>query len=548
MKNSAVATLVLLLLAAPVRAQALDASRPVKSSVEAVAAEVEVLVLDSKGVPVEGLTKDDFHLFVNGKEMPLDWFEAPPAPGASATASVPAPSAADAAPSETPSTPSRRTHSTVFVISALHVDAGAQRQASMLSARTRTACRMARRLPSISSTTALAAWSAFTTRPQGSEESARPAATNAPDVVRLRSANRRMGRPSRQMLRNLGTVLDGLASRPEPKTVVAPHGPDLSAVGIVTPDRKRCLPEETPGRSRSEDVGQSHLRDRHRHALQQPGRVARRAPVDVPAGSQGHREPGLPRARHDRRPRPERHRRDRPDRPTSKMPDDRPLLEAGDSWEFRNDTFASIAKATGGARLGFSNKPAELILDASRLLAKRYRLGFTPPDATSARRDIRVEMSRARSRRAHGERPTLTDGRDRGARALRGTPPLGGSSEGGLHDRRRDEVPDFRSARTTRSPSTSSCPSPASTPRSGERAGGRSWSSSSPRVDDEGRASEPMVIPFAVELAKATAVDGAFFRKDSTFSVDKRWKGRLFVGVRDTATNRLGAVAVPIGG
>jgi hypothetical protein len=43
-------------------------------------------------------------------------------------------------------------------------------------------------------------------------------------------------------------------------------------------------------------------------------------------------------------------------------------------------------------------------------------------------------------------------------------------------------------------------------------------------------------------------VNGAFFRKDSTFSIDHRWKGRLFVGVRDTATNRLGAVAMPIGG
>ena len=66
-------------------------------------------------------------------------------------------------------------------------------------------------------------------------------------------------------------------------------------------------------------------------------------------------------------------------------------------------------------------------------------------------------------------------------------------------------------------------------------------------VDEEGRASEPMVIPFSVELGKEAAVDGAFFRKDSRFSIDHRWKGRLFVGVRDTATNRLGAVAMPIG-
>ncbi len=66
-------------------------------------------------------------------------------------------------------------------------------------------------------------------------------------------------------------------------------------------------------------------------------------------------------------------------------------------------------------------------------------------------------------------------------------------------------------------------------------------------VDEEGRASEPMVIPFSVTLDKAAA-DGAFFRKDANFNLDHRWKGRLFVGVRDTATNRLGAVALPIGG
>ena len=43
-----------------------------------------------------------------------------------------------------------------------------------------------------------------------------------------------------------------------------------------------------------------------------------------------------------------------------------------------------MAEATGGARLGFSNKPVENLTAETNLLAKRYRLGFTPPDATSA--------------------------------------------------------------------------------------------------------------------------------------------------------------------
>ena len=91
-------------LQAPAVAQ-VDASRPVKSSVEAVAAEVEVLVLDSKGVPVEGLTKGDFRLFVNGKETPLDWFETPPAavaPAPAPAAPVPAPAVRTAAPPALP--------------------------------------------------------------------------------------------------------------------------------------------------------------------------------------------------------------------------------------------------------------------------------------------------------------------------------------------------------------------------------------------------------------------------------------------------------------
>src|SRR5512140_3896204 len=68
----------------PISAQA-DAPRPVRSSVEAVAADVEVLVLDSKGKPVEGLAKGDFKLFVNGKETPIDWLEAPAPIAAAAT-------------------------------------------------------------------------------------------------------------------------------------------------------------------------------------------------------------------------------------------------------------------------------------------------------------------------------------------------------------------------------------------------------------------------------------------------------------------------------
>ena len=106
--------------AVPASAQS-DAPRPVKSSVEAVAADVEVLVLDSKGKPVEGLAKGDFRLFVNGKETPIDWLEAPAASAPAAPGSPVAP-AAPAAEALTGAVAARRMHSTVFVISDLQTD------------------------------------------------------------------------------------------------------------------------------------------------------------------------------------------------------------------------------------------------------------------------------------------------------------------------------------------------------------------------------------------------------------------------------------------
>ena len=49
-----------------------SASQPVKTSVDTVAAELDVLVLDAKGKPVEGLMPGDFRLLVNGRETPID--------------------------------------------------------------------------------------------------------------------------------------------------------------------------------------------------------------------------------------------------------------------------------------------------------------------------------------------------------------------------------------------------------------------------------------------------------------------------------------------
>jgi VWFA-related protein len=544
MKTSAAA--LALLLAGPLQAQAQDAPRPVKVSVETVAAEVEVLVVDKKGSPVDGLTRDDFRLFVNGKEMPLDWFEAPPAPSVSATASVPAAPAAAAAPPVTTSTPSPRAHSTVFVISSLHVDAGAQRAG--LDALRAYADRLpdgeqasvylldngARRLLGFTSD-----------RKELKKAIDRPRRI-LPSSYAFDVRNDEWVGRSRQMLRNLGAVLDSLASRPEPKTVVMLTGP-LWPTGNINPSSGAGLfkgpgaaaggprtsaspldaasaithysnPVTTRGERQWNFLGEA--RDLENQAFLARATVVALDPSGIlaPAGQAD-----------------------------SKTPDDRDLLAASDSWEFRNDTFALIAEATGGARLGFSNKPVDLILGASRLLAKRYRLGFTPPDGTSARRDIRVEMTRPGLvvRTASGQRSLTaeTAARARFAGLLLSS----GAPQGDF-----TIAVEMKSRISNRT--DDALPFDILVPVSGVYAEERGESKRAElellvsAVDDEGRASEPIVIPFSVELTTATARDGAFFRKDSSFSIDKRWKGRLFVGVRDTATNRLGAVAMPIGG
>ena len=543
MKNSTVAALALLL-AASVQAQTPDAPRPVKGSVETVAAEVEVLVVDKKGTPVDGLTRDDFRLFVNGKEMPLDWFEAPPAPGASAMASVPVAPAATAAPPVTASTPSSRAHSTVFVISSLHVDVGAQKAG--LDALRAYADRLpdgeqasvylldngARRLVGFTSD-----------RKELKKAIDRPRRI-LPSEYAFEARNDEWVGRSRQMLRNLGTVLDSLASRPEPKTVVMLTGP-LWPTGNITPVEGAVVQRAGMGGAPRTSASPISATDTITHYnnpvatrgerqwnflgeakdLENQAFLARATIVALdPSGILA---PG--------------------GQADTKTLDDRDLIAAGDSWEFRNDTFALIAEATGGVRLGFSNKPVDLILDASRLLAKRYRLGFTPPDGTSARRDVRVEMTR----------PGLVVHTASGQRSLTAETAARARFAGLLLSA---EAPrgDFTIAVEMKSPTSKrtddALPFDILVPVSAVYAEERGENKRAKlellvsAVDDEGRASEPIVIPFSVELAKATARDGTFFRKDSSFSIDKRWKGRLFVGVRDTATNRLGAIAMPIGG
>lgn len=558
--NRTAAATVAFLLATSLHAQAPDVTRSVKGSVEAVAAEVEVLVLDSKGVPVEGLTRNDFKLFVNGKEMPLDWFDAPLPAGASA-APIPSLTAQTAA-APAVAAPTRRAHSTVFVVSGLQLDVRA-RNAGLDALRT-----YADRLPDGEPISVYLLdngarrLSGFTTDRKDVKKALDRTGHSLPTSYVFESRSDEWIGRSRQMLRNLGTVLDSLASRPEPKTVVILSGP-ISPTGFVSPIGNAAgsaalaqttftvsssMPnymtlkgdiEHDPGASASlspvpmsESVtangktfasrGQwtflGEAKDVESQALLARATIVALDPTGLLA----------PGAQAD----------------TNTLGQD--LIAASDPWEYRNDTFAMVAATTGGARLGFTNKPGDALLAESRLLAKRYRLGFTPPDGTSARREIRVDVQRHGLvvRTASGQRSLTAETAARARFAgllLSADAPKGDFAI----------AVEMKSAVKKRT--DDALPFDVLVPVSGVYAEERGSSKYAKlelliaAVDEEGRASEPMVIPFSAELGKEAAVDGAFFRKDSTFSIDHRWKGRLFVGVRDTATNRLGAVALPIG-
>jgi len=221
------------LLANPGAAQ--DAA-PVRSSVEAVAAEVEVLILDAKGKPVTGLTKADLRLFVNGKETPIDYLE-PPAVALSpaqtapfANSSVPSSAVATTAPPATIRPP----HSTVFVVNPLHLDARS-RQNGLAAMR-----RYADNLPAGESAAVfvidigLRRIVSFTTDRKELRKAIDASGKGLPLSYNFEVGSDEWLARSRQELGSMATLFNSIANRPEPKTVLVLAGP-LSATGTVKP-------------------------------------------------------------------------------------------------------------------------------------------------------------------------------------------------------------------------------------------------------------------------------------------------------------------------
>jgi VWFA-related protein len=550
--------------AVPASAQS-DAPRSVKSSVEAVAADVEVLVLDSKGKPVEGLAKADFKLYVNGKETPIDWLEAPAPSGAAAPRAAAA--AAAAAPASEPapaaSVAARRMHSTVFVVSDLQTDVRS-RNAGLDAMRG-----YVDRMPAGEEAAVylldngVRRLQAFTSDRSALKKALeKPARTLPRSYVFPQTGSVEWEGQSRQMLRNFSTVLDTVANRPEPKTVVVLAGP-ISPTGFVQPiggpAGSAALSETSfpsgqtavgPGLSPPSGdtltpLGNSYsarglwnflaeAKDAESQALLARATIVALDPTGLDSPDAKAEINSLAFTG-----------RIQGAGATLRPANSSTESNAVDSFAYRSDTFALIAESTGGARLGFTNRPVENLVAETNLLAMRYRLGFTPPDGTSARREIRVEVARPGVvvRTAAGQR-SLTP--ETAARARFAALLLSADAPRG------DFVIALETKAAVKNRKDDAFPFDVVVPVAGVYAEERGDTKRAKLelliagVDEEGRASEPMVIPFSVTVDKAAGA-GSFFRKDSNFTLDHRWKGRLFVGVRDTSTNQLGAVALPIG-
>jgi VWFA-related protein len=530
MKKTTAAALAFLL-AASVQAQTPDASRPVKGSVEAIAAEVEVLVLDGKDKPVAGLARGDFRLFVNGKETPIDYLEVPPARVTAAAEAPLSPSAV--LPSESTVASGRRPHSTVLVFDDLHTSFGA-RQKGITGLRSYLAAVPEDEEVAVYSLNfGLKTLQPFTLdRALAGRALDRAGRTLPASQIAFPSIDESTSR-SRQALRSFADLFRALASRPEPKTVVLIAGV-LQAMGEANAglrSRTEFRPFASPGggggpapaRVPSSTYAFSFVdeaRGMANEALLAKATVIALDPTGLEAPGVGADISGSDaRAATDTR---------------------------VDSFAYLGDTFALLAEGTGGARVGFSNAFGDRLIAESERLNQRYRLGFTPPDSTSDRRDIRVEVSRpgVTVRVASGQRSLtpVAASRARFSAFLLRSEPARGDFPITVHvsspvTKRKSDALIF----DILIPLSGVFAEVAS----GERRAHLELLLAG--VDAEGRVGDLTVLPFAVEMPKDAPADG-FFRHHGDFQLDRKWKGRLFLGVRDRSTNQLGAATIPIGG
>ena len=493
----------------------------VKSKTEVRAAEIDVLVLDRHGDPVVDLAREEFRLFVDGKEKPIDWIEAPSGRSLNSSANDGAGAAEEASARESPSV--LRRHSTVIVVNDLTLSIrdrldGLEGVRGFL-----LTLPPGEEVALYSFGSGLKLCQRFTTD--------RALVAKAIDRIEhtLPSTDLSGLIRSDTFIASLSYLFRNLANRTEPKTVVILAG-QVRLLDLVQADGVR--------RPFSVDRVASNTRDSMSTALDDSGR---KAFVSLSAARFAANEALLARA-------------------TVVALDPTGLTFGGDaststrsegtdSFGFRNDSLALLAHETGGERLGFSNRPGQLLLAEAKRLNRRYRIGFTPPDKGSARSDIRVEVSRRglTVRAASGQR-TLTGealARARFAGALIGA--MIADSDFTLTLLPRTPPPKKGKERVVSVDVMIPIREFFLQERENTLVAELEFFVAA--VDTEGRPSAVENRPFHLEVPSddREPLARAVYRYPATYRIKGSGKGRLIVGLRDTATNRLGQAIVPFG-
>lgn len=502
----------------------------VRESVVVRAAEIEVLVLDSRGRPVTDLGPDEFVLTVDGEPRKIDWVQPPPSrkekeevlAGREAPAGLPAIQPA------APALP----HSTVFFVDDLHLDF----RSRFMGLRS-----LKIHLQTLPAAEEVAVY-AFRHRLEILQRftTDRPAVTaalerlgKATPVSLLPLSQGLWAGESEAALQGLSLMLEALAGRSEPKTVIVLGG-YLPANDHELPNSSRTTaPFDLTDQIR-QNSADAYLARATVVALDPSGIHPFGAPLDQQTATPISDSTPSPTA-------------STADDSRTDIKADSSSLPNADHMETGGDAFAILAHDTGGARLSTSNQPERLLAAETELLNNRYRIGFTPGAETSRTRSIAVRVTRPglRVRTATGQRSLSGDAvvRPRFASALlsKDLPP----ADFPIRIEEKKPAKGWGSKKTL----SLEIRVPAREVLVEDKGGtlnGRIEILVA-TADDQGGISDIQSQAVEVHISKTDAarIPHGYFKTPLSLQVDG--KGILLVGVRDTSTNRVGHARLPYG-
>jgi VWFA-related protein len=467
----------------------------VKDSVVVRAAEIEVLVLDSKGRPVTDLAREEFLLTVDGLPRKIDWVSPPNTSRGDASVEVaPAPASTGI-----PPLASALPHSTVFFLDEPHLD---------FRSRFRGLRALEMHLKTLPLQENVAVYSGRAT----------------PVSQQLNSTAQRASE-SEGVFQDLSRMLQGLAGRSEPKTLVLLGGYlPISSWELANPLGSKASFDFT-----------EQVRQTSRDAFLARVTILAVDPSGVPSQDLGLTDPlALPAgARFLDESRP------------GLSPSAAPVTSA-DPLASGGDALAVLARETGGSRLTLSNNP-EWQLDAeTQRLNSRYRIGFTPDTETSQTRQVAVRVTRPglRVRTATGQ---LSLAGEALVRARFASSLLSGDLPLVDFPIRVEETTSPNSRLTkTLSVEVSFSSLDVFLQDRGDVLGGQVEILAA-TADKDGSLSDvrSQALDVRIPASAAALVPRSSFRTLVTLQV--RGKGSLLVGVRDTTTNRLGEARLRYG-